>query len=307
MPTLRSTDAISAANPRVIDDSRARKLSTDLKRCTYYETCATYGLNVERVFQDGNSAPGGTASPVGQEGPLASRALWPAARAPGGGSELGFSLLPRGVIDCAVPCSGPEGGGLAEEAAAGHRALQVTAQLPQPLGSVRRLHPVRAHQPGAAASLRPPSSRLSPASHTVCLPACPLLIRSPALWMVWKPWLEFMQPVRLAWPHLHACGDCLPASTPPRSPPSDPAAEAAEHLLSGALSGLLQEPLPGERTQEAQGRSYWGLTSPWQNWEREQAPHLLALSVCEFRRAVPAPQGPVVFMPCRVWGRGGCF
>ncbi|KAM7365811.1 hypothetical protein PAMP_016716 [Pampus punctatissimus] len=44
--------AISSANPRVIDDSRARKLSNDLKRCTYYETCATYGLNVERVFQD---------------------------------------------------------------------------------------------------------------------------------------------------------------------------------------------------------------------------------------------------------------
>ena len=22
-------------------------------RCAYYETCATYGLNVERVFQDG--------------------------------------------------------------------------------------------------------------------------------------------------------------------------------------------------------------------------------------------------------------
>lgn len=46
-------DAISAANPRVIDDARARKLSNDLKRCTYYETCSTYGLNVERVFQDG--------------------------------------------------------------------------------------------------------------------------------------------------------------------------------------------------------------------------------------------------------------
>ncbi|XP_073433686.1 arf-GAP with GTPase, ANK repeat and PH domain-containing protein 1 isoform X4 [Dendrobates tinctorius] len=45
-------DAISGSNPRVIDDSRARKLSNDLKRCTYYETCATYGLNVERVFQD---------------------------------------------------------------------------------------------------------------------------------------------------------------------------------------------------------------------------------------------------------------
>ncbi|XP_024144833.1 arf-GAP with GTPase, ANK repeat and PH domain-containing protein 1 isoform X1 [Oryzias melastigma] len=45
-------DAISSTNPRVIDDSRARKLSNELKRCTYYETCATYGLNVERVFQD---------------------------------------------------------------------------------------------------------------------------------------------------------------------------------------------------------------------------------------------------------------
>ncbi|NWR96801.1 AGAP1 protein, partial [Motacilla alba] len=47
-----SADAISSTNPRVIDDARARKLSNDLKRCTYYETCATYGLNVERVFHD---------------------------------------------------------------------------------------------------------------------------------------------------------------------------------------------------------------------------------------------------------------
>lgn len=45
-------DAISERNPRVIDDARARKLASDLKRCSYYETCATYGLNVERVFQD---------------------------------------------------------------------------------------------------------------------------------------------------------------------------------------------------------------------------------------------------------------
>ena len=48
------SDAISENQPRVIDDSRARKLANDLKRCAYYETCATYGLNVERVFQDGN-------------------------------------------------------------------------------------------------------------------------------------------------------------------------------------------------------------------------------------------------------------
>ncbi|POI30786.1 hypothetical protein CIB84_005463, partial [Bambusicola thoracicus] len=50
--TPAAADAISSSNPRVIDDARARKLSNDLKRCTYYETCATYGLNVERVFQD---------------------------------------------------------------------------------------------------------------------------------------------------------------------------------------------------------------------------------------------------------------
>ncbi|XP_071977570.1 arf-GAP with GTPase, ANK repeat and PH domain-containing protein 1 isoform X7 [Engystomops pustulosus] len=52
MVLVGTQDAISCSNPRVIDDSRARKLSNDLKRCTYYETCATYGLNVERVFQD---------------------------------------------------------------------------------------------------------------------------------------------------------------------------------------------------------------------------------------------------------------
>ena len=48
-----SADAISETHPRVIDDGRARKLAQDLKKCAYYETCATYGLNVERVFQDG--------------------------------------------------------------------------------------------------------------------------------------------------------------------------------------------------------------------------------------------------------------
>ena len=47
------SDSINDTNPRVIEDARARKLASDLKRCSYYETCATYGLNVERVFQDG--------------------------------------------------------------------------------------------------------------------------------------------------------------------------------------------------------------------------------------------------------------
>uniref|UniRef100_A0A915HQ06 Uncharacterized protein n=1 Tax=Romanomermis culicivorax TaxID=13658 RepID=A0A915HQ06_ROMCU len=45
-------DAICTAKPRLIDDAKAKKLAHDLKRCSYYETCATYGLNVERVFRD---------------------------------------------------------------------------------------------------------------------------------------------------------------------------------------------------------------------------------------------------------------
>ena len=45
-------DSISQDQPRLIEDSRAKKLASDLKRCVYYETCATYGLNVERVFQE---------------------------------------------------------------------------------------------------------------------------------------------------------------------------------------------------------------------------------------------------------------
>ncbi|KAH9420754.1 Arf-GAP with GTPase, ANK repeat and PH domain-containing protein 3 [Dermatophagoides pteronyssinus] len=44
-------DAISDTNPRVIDESRARKLAQELKRCVYYEACATYGSNVDKIFQ----------------------------------------------------------------------------------------------------------------------------------------------------------------------------------------------------------------------------------------------------------------
>jgi hypothetical protein len=50
------TDGINETNPRVVDEARARKLASDLRRCSYYETCATYGLNIERVFQDGKSS-----------------------------------------------------------------------------------------------------------------------------------------------------------------------------------------------------------------------------------------------------------
>jgi hypothetical protein len=43
---------LNEANPRLIDDNKARDLCNELKKCPYYETCATYGLNVERVFHD---------------------------------------------------------------------------------------------------------------------------------------------------------------------------------------------------------------------------------------------------------------
>uniref|UniRef100_A0A8B9S0M0 ArfGAP with GTPase domain, ankyrin repeat and PH domain 2 n=1 Tax=Accipiter nisus TaxID=211598 RepID=A0A8B9S0M0_9AVES len=45
-------DKISSSNPRVIEDARAQALCGDMKRCLYYETCATYGLNVDRVFNE---------------------------------------------------------------------------------------------------------------------------------------------------------------------------------------------------------------------------------------------------------------
>lgn len=83
-------DAISATNPRVIDDSRARKLSNDLKRCTYYETCATYGLNVERVFQDGNCSGRGVCGPGGQQCCPARRRTVPIPS-----SQLGRSVAAR--------------------------------------------------------------------------------------------------------------------------------------------------------------------------------------------------------------------
>ena len=48
-------DYISEASPRVIEEARARNLANELKKCSYYETCALYGLHVERVFHEGNS------------------------------------------------------------------------------------------------------------------------------------------------------------------------------------------------------------------------------------------------------------
>ncbi|KAJ7425133.1 arf-GAP with GTPase, ANK repeat and PH domain-containing protein 2 [Willisornis vidua] len=45
-------DKISSSSPRAVEDARARALCGDMRRCLYYETCATYGLNVDRVFTE---------------------------------------------------------------------------------------------------------------------------------------------------------------------------------------------------------------------------------------------------------------
>ncbi|XP_018102970.1 arf-GAP with GTPase, ANK repeat and PH domain-containing protein 2 isoform X2 [Xenopus laevis] len=52
MALVGTQDKISANNKRVVEDVRARALCNDIKRCAYCETCATYGLNVDRVFNE---------------------------------------------------------------------------------------------------------------------------------------------------------------------------------------------------------------------------------------------------------------
>lgn len=50
------TETISETTPRVIEEGRARKLSMEMKHCTYYETCATNGFRVDEVFSEGRLA-----------------------------------------------------------------------------------------------------------------------------------------------------------------------------------------------------------------------------------------------------------
>lgn len=52
-PLTAPPDKISSSSPRAVEDARARALCGDARRCLYYETCATYGLNVDRVFTEG--------------------------------------------------------------------------------------------------------------------------------------------------------------------------------------------------------------------------------------------------------------
>jgi len=46
-------DAISEKSPRAVNDDRIHRLAAELHNSSFHETCAMYGLNIERVFYDG--------------------------------------------------------------------------------------------------------------------------------------------------------------------------------------------------------------------------------------------------------------
>ena len=47
-------DSESSSGQRVIEEFTGKRLAEEMQRdCIYYETCATYGHNVDKVFQDG--------------------------------------------------------------------------------------------------------------------------------------------------------------------------------------------------------------------------------------------------------------
>ena len=49
---LVGTSSSLDKNTRVVDSGAAEKLASDIKRCSYFETCAAYGKNVEVVFTE---------------------------------------------------------------------------------------------------------------------------------------------------------------------------------------------------------------------------------------------------------------
>ncbi|TKR76433.1 hypothetical protein L596_017571 [Steinernema carpocapsae] len=71
MVLVGTQDMISNTKPRQVDESEGRRMAAHLSRtCGYYETTATYGLNVERVFKE--AASSATCACTGDLG-----AFWP--------------------------------------------------------------------------------------------------------------------------------------------------------------------------------------------------------------------------------------
>ncbi|XP_014002388.1 arf-GAP with GTPase, ANK repeat and PH domain-containing protein 2 [Salmo salar] len=101
-------DKISSTNPRVIEDMRARQLCVDVRHCVFYETCATYGLNVDRVFQE---AALKIVTQKKQSAFLASCKSLPNSPSHSGGSTLGSASIPgqasNGGLNSGYPSSLP--------------------------------------------------------------------------------------------------------------------------------------------------------------------------------------------------------
>ncbi|CAL8366893.1 unnamed protein product [Lota lota] len=93
-------DKISSTNPRVIDDQRARQLCIDVRHSLFYETCATYGFNVERVFSE---AVQKIVAQKKQAALLACKSL-PNSPSHSGGSTPGSASFPgQGGEPCSLP------------------------------------------------------------------------------------------------------------------------------------------------------------------------------------------------------------
>ncbi|XP_062246948.1 arf-GAP with GTPase, ANK repeat and PH domain-containing protein 2 isoform X2 [Platichthys flesus] len=112
-------DKISSSNPRVIEDQRARQLCVDVRHSLFYETCATYGFNVDRVFSEAAQKI------VAQKKQAALQACKSLPNSPShsGGSTPGSASLPGQT------CNGPSSGGYAyslpSTPVVSHRELRV--------------------------------------------------------------------------------------------------------------------------------------------------------------------------------------
>ncbi|XP_051914345.1 arf-GAP with GTPase, ANK repeat and PH domain-containing protein 1-like [Hippocampus zosterae] len=111
-------DQISSSNPRVIEDQRARQLCVDVRHSLFYETCATYGFNVDRVFSE---AAQKIVAQKKQAALLACKSL-PNSPGHSGGSTPGSASFP---VQVSNGVSGGYACSLPSTPVLGHRELRV--------------------------------------------------------------------------------------------------------------------------------------------------------------------------------------
>lgn len=96
---IATQDKISSTNPRVIEDLRVRQLCVDVRHAVFYETCATYGFNVDRVFTEASMK---IVSQKRQAALLACKSL-PNSPSHSGGSTPGSASFPGQVTQRGRP------------------------------------------------------------------------------------------------------------------------------------------------------------------------------------------------------------